>query len=92
MLSLLNFTPIAPNLHHRLPCSLAHDSTRRLSKDDLPDAIARLPELPDVIPCVGFEQTHTPVVAARDKETGVELERRDGRVVRRDAVQRFECG
>jgi len=78
---------MTPNLHNRLPRPLAHNRTNVSHIPNLPDALCRLSQIPNVLPRLRLKQPNPPVVPARHEEVFVELEGGDGRIVSGDTLE-----
>jgi len=78
---------VTPNLHDGLPRPLTHDRTNIPDIPNLPNALRRLGQIPNIPARLRLEQPDPPVVPTSDEEVLVELESGHGRIVSSDALK-----
>ena len=78
---------VAPNLHNRLPRPLTHNRTNIPHIPNLPNALGRFGQIPNILPRLRLKQPDSSVVSARHEEVLVELESGHGRIVSGDALE-----
>ena len=78
---------MTPNLHNHLPRPLTHNRTNVPHIPNLPNALGRLSQIPNILPRPRLKQPHSLVVLARDEEVLVELESVHERIVSGDTLE-----
>jgi len=78
---------MTPDLHNHLPRPLTHNRTNVPHIPNLPNALGRLSQIPNILSRPCLKQPHPPVVPARHEEVLVELESGHGRIVSGDALE-----
>ena len=82
---------VTPNLHDGLPRPLTHDRTNIPDIPNLPNALGRFSQIPNIPARLRLEQPDPPIVPTSDEEVIVELESGHGGIVSGDALKDGVC-